>query len=39
MAEAFEVPGDRLARIALYFDPAQFAPPGGQAWAPQSRPR
>lgn len=29
MAEAFEVRGDRIARIDLYFDPAQLMP--GQA--------
>jgi ketosteroid isomerase-like protein len=28
MAEAFEVRGERIARIDLYFDPARFAPPG-----------
>jgi ketosteroid isomerase-like protein len=27
MAEAFEVRGDRIARVELYFDPARFAPP------------
>ena len=26
MAEAFEVRGDRIARIDLYFDPARLAP-------------
>jgi ketosteroid isomerase-like protein len=29
MAEAFEVHGDRISRIDLYFDPAQFAAAGG----------
>jgi ketosteroid isomerase-like protein len=29
MAEAFEVRGDRISRIDLYFDPAQFAAAGG----------
>jgi ketosteroid isomerase-like protein len=28
MAEAFEVRGDRIARIDLYFDPSPFAAPG-----------
>ena len=28
MAEAFEVRGDRIARIDLYFDPSSFRPPG-----------
>lgn len=29
MAEAFEVRGDRIARIDLYFDPAQLMPSSG----------
>lgn len=29
MAEAFEVRGDRISRIDLYFDPARFAAPTG----------
>ena len=29
MAEAFEVRGDRIARIDLYFDPARLAPTSG----------
>jgi len=29
MAEAFEVRGDRIARIDLYFDPAQLMAAGG----------
>lgn len=29
MAEAFEVRGDRIARIDLYFDPARLVPSGG----------
>jgi ketosteroid isomerase-like protein len=28
MAEAFEVRGEQISRIDLYFDPAQFAPVG-----------
>jgi ketosteroid isomerase-like protein len=28
MAEAFEVRGDRIARIDLYFDPARLVPSG-----------
>ena len=28
MAEAFELDGDRISRIDLYFDPTRFAPPG-----------
>src|SRR5919109_1578472 len=27
MAEAFEVRGDRITRVDLYFDPAKFGPP------------
>jgi ketosteroid isomerase-like protein len=27
MAEAFEIRGDRIARVDLYFDPARFGPP------------
>ncbi len=29
MAEAFEIRGDRIARIDLYFDPARLIPGGG----------
>ena len=28
MAEAFEVRGDEIARVDLYFDPSAFRPPG-----------
>jgi hypothetical protein len=31
MAEAFEVRGDRISRIDLYFDPSPFAASRGDA--------